>query len=294
MTALHRGYPDIRPHELVAHLLRHTGQSGRRSVDTRSLLDYLKLTHARFSFGRELPGEVKKGCPGGTPRALLSLPDRLVATDSSLDECATRWSLLHEMAHYVLPGHDHAVYVCDDAGLGAASRLVMEREANELAADLLFLGDTFTTEANSRAVSAATVRDLALKYMASCEAAARRLVQKSFRPAMLAVFHRQEDAPGAGDPSSPKWTVRCCVASPGFQSRHYARIRGAAPPEAVSAVTAPGRDIADSYLAEVRIPHPPDTEAVFRAEYFSSGHDIFCLLLPSGGNARRRPPSSGS
>lgn len=286
MTALHRGYHDIRPHELAAHLLRHTGQTGRRSIDTPSLLDYLKLIHARFSFARELPEEVKKGSAGGTPRAMISLSDRLLATDSSLDECATRWGLLHEVAHYVLPDHDHAVYLCDDAGLGAATRLVLEREANEFAAELLFRGDAFTTEANARPVSAATVKDLALKYGSPFPAAARRMVEKGFQPSMLAVFHRQDDVPGTGDSA---WRVHHCVASPGFKSRYYARIRGSAPREAVAAVTAPGRDIADSYLAEVRIPHPPDTEAVFRAEYFSSGHNIFCLLMPVGGNTRRRP-----
>ncbi len=35
--------------------------------------------------------------------------------------------------------------MCDDAGLNFATRLVMEREANEFAADLLFLKTDFAS-----------------------------------------------------------------------------------------------------------------------------------------------------
>ena len=68
------------------------------------------------------------------------------------------FSVLHEIGNYVLPHHEHALYVCDDVGLSFATRLVMEKEANEFAANLLFLGDRFSVEANCRQIDAKTVK----------------------------------------------------------------------------------------------------------------------------------------
>ena len=47
---------------------------------------------------------------------------------------------------FVLPHHEHSLYVCDDIGLSPATRLVFEKEAGEFAADLLFLGDRFALD----------------------------------------------------------------------------------------------------------------------------------------------------
>ena len=114
------------------------------------MLDLLGLEFTSFDFQLELPDDAKETVGGAKPRALISFSDRLVATDATLSESKTRFSVLHEIGHFVLPKHQHKLYICDDQGLSLATRLVLEKEASEFAADLLFLGDRFSLEANSR------------------------------------------------------------------------------------------------------------------------------------------------
>ncbi|OAI47802.1 hypothetical protein AYO44_08895 [Planctomycetaceae bacterium SCGC AG-212-F19] len=278
MTGFSASYLEIEPRELVRHLLRNAGQCDRECVNPRELLDFLKLEYLSFDFARELPQEATQTSAGGAPRALLSFADRLVATDDSLDEKRTRFSVLHEIGHYVLPHHEHTLYVCDDIGLSFATRLVMEKEANEFAAELLFLGDRSSVEANSRQINSKTVKDLATQYRASFEATARRLVEKNFRPAMLIVFKKAEIL---DENVTPNWTVRYCIASPTFKTTYFEKVNGAVPPEAVAVVTQQGRDIADGYVTEIAVSGRGGADKVlFRAEFFSNTYNIFCLLTP--------------
>jgi Zn-dependent peptidase ImmA (M78 family) len=281
MTAFNASYLKIEPRELVRHLLRCAEQSERDCVNPQELMTFLKLEFLRFNFARELPDEAKKTIAGGTPRALLSFDDRIIATDDSLDEKRARFSVLHEIGHYVLPHHEHTLYVCDDAGLSNTTRLVMEREANEFAADLLFLGDRFSVKANARPITARMIKELATKYQASFEATARRFVQKNFRHCMLVVFKQEEKSYAPDIDVLPIWTVRYCIASPTFKTRYYEKVSGTAPQEAVATVTTPGHDISDSYTTELNIRSQSGEESAFQAEFFSNTYNIFCLLTPT-------------
>jgi hypothetical protein len=282
MTVFNASYLEIEPRELVRHLLRSAGQCDRECVNPQELLDFLKLKYLSFNFGRELPEEAKKAVSGGdTPRALLSFADRLVATDDGLDEKRARFSVLHEIGHYVLPHHEHALYVCDDFGLSFATRLVMEKEANEFAADLLFLGDRFSVEGNCRQINASTVKELANKYRASFEATARRLVENNFRPCMLVVFKPEQKRDSVNVDVVPTWSVRYCISSPTFKTTYFEKISGMVPAEAVMAVTRPGHDIADGFVCEIGITGHGVKETMFRAEFFSNTYNIFCLLTPT-------------
>lgn len=282
MTTFSASYLEIEPRELVRHLLRSAGQTDRDCVNPRELLDFLKLDYTSFSFAAELPDEAKRSLMGATPRALLSFGDRLIATDDSLDDNRARFSVLHEIGHYVLPNHEHALYLCDDIGLTHATRLVMEKEANEFAADLLFLGDRFSAEANARPISAATIKELAARYRASFEATARRLVEKNFRPCMLISFKQENRREIIDVDATPSWAVRYCVASPAFKTTYFEKVTGKAPPDPVAAATRPGRDIGDGYLCELTIQGPTTSQSTnFRAEFFFNTYNVFCVLTPA-------------
>lgn len=282
MTGFNASYLEIEPRELVRHLLHSAGQRERECVNPQELLDFLKLEFLGFNFARELPEEARSTVTGGgTARALLSFADRLVATDDSLDEKRTRFSVLHEISHYVLPHHEHTLYVCDDVGLSYATRLVMEKEANEFAADLLFLGDRFSVEANCRQIDARTVKELANKYRASFEATARRLVENNFRPCMLIVFKLEQKGDKVDVDAVPMWTVRYCIASPTFKTTYFEKVSGAVPAETVTAVTHPGRGIADGVVGEIEIAgRSGSAKTMFRTEFFTNTYNIFCLMTP--------------
>lgn len=283
MTTFNASYLEIEPRELVTYLLRESGQFDRESVHTASLLEFLGLSYVSFNFDLELPQEAKQTVGDARPRALISFDDRIVATDSDLDENRTRFSILHEVGHFVLPHHEHSLYVCDDIGLSPATRLVFEKEASVFAADLLFLGDRFALESNNRPINAATVKALATKYSASFEATARRMVEKSFRPCMLVVFKKEARQSGDELSQLPTWGVRYCVASPTFKTQYFESLSGTVPPEVVALITQPGRDIADSHNMEVAVRFSGDQkEHQFSAEFFSNTYNIFCFVLPRG------------
>lgn len=281
MTTFNATHLEIEPRELVTYLLRESGQFERESVNTADLLELLGMDYVSFNFGLELPPEARQTVGDARPRALISCGDRIIATDSELDENRTRFSILHEVGHFVLPHHEHSLYVCDDIGLSPSARLVFEREAGEFAADLLFLGDRFALEANSCGISAATVKELATKYCASFEATARRIVEKSFRPCMLVVFRKEPRQSGDELAYASTWSVRYCVASATLKTQYFERVSGTVPTEVVAAVTQTGRDVANGYRTEVAVRSSSEQKEVqFTAEFFSNTYNIFCLLTP--------------
>lgn len=281
MNGFNASYPEIEPRELVRYLIRETGHSDRTRINPAELLKFLKLDFVSFDFAAELPPDAQQSVGGASPRALISFSDRIVATDESLDEKRTRFSVLHEIGHYVLPNHEHSLYVCDDAGLSFGARLSLEREANEFAADLLFLGDRFSLDANSRTISAASVKELATAYAASFEATARRLAERNFRPCMLVSFKQKASKTRVDVEEVPEWTVRYCVASPAFRAKYFEKITGSVPTDVASEFMESGRDFADSCVRDLDIRSPNQTDVErFRGEFFYDSWNIFCLLTP--------------
>lgn len=280
MSDFSASFLEIGSRELVRHLLRESGHNQRESVNPADILRLLGLQYTSFDFELELPADAKETVGRARPRALLSFDDRLVATDAGLEENRRRFSVLHEIGHFVLPSHQHRLYICDDAGLSLAARLSMEKEASEFAADLLFLGDRFGLEANSHPISGGTVKELADKYRASYEATARRLVEKSFQPCMLIVFEEKITSAGVDTNQTPTWTVKYSIGSPLFKTHYFKELTGTAPSEAVAAVIAPGRDIRHGYLMDLSIRSPLSGEETrFRGEFFSNTYNVFCLLI---------------
>ena len=269
---------EISPEEIVAFLLRETAQGSRGPINTASILEYLRLTYLETDFTRDLSFsnfDIKS-----TPRALLSFPDRIVAVDSDLSPKRLRFSVLHEIGHYVLPEHQNALYVCDEIDLSATTNFKREAEANQIAASLIFKGNVFTLAANSSKPSAALVKRLATEFEASFEATVRRMVEKNLSPLLLAVFKRSNSV-SAIDPSQPQqWSVRYCIASPAFSSRYFSGITGSPSEEIAAAVTAPGRDISDALQAEIAIGLPGGEAQEFFSEWFSNTYNIFALLMP--------------
>ena len=279
MAGFKASYLEIEPDELVHFLLKQSGQYERDAVNPHDLLEYLKLTYLSFDFDTNLPPEVKPAA--SRPRALLSFHDRLIALDENLSHRRGRFSLVHEIGHYVLPAHQHSLYLCDTRGMSPWTRLTFEKEANEFAADLLFKGGLFAVDAAGRDISVKTVVALANNYDASFEATARRLVEKSLRPVMLVAFKSAGAAAQMDVDAKPVWEVRYCVASAVFKSRFFARLTtGNVPADVASELLSPGRGIRESIVRDIPVSGAGENRSSFRAEFFYNQYNIFCLLTP--------------
>lgn len=273
-------YLEIEPKELIRYILAETGQYERTAVNPADILNFLKLEYASFDFDNTLPQDAR--IENSKPRALLSYPDRVVAVDSNLSDMRRRFSVLHEIAHYVLPSHEYSLYLCDSQGLGFSAKLFFEKEANVFAADLLFCGERFTFEVNSNPISASTVKQLADGYRASFEATSRRLVEKNVRPCMFIVFRRPPTRNSIDLDAEPVWEKKYCIASPRFSAEYFTDLQRAVVPEPIARDLAePGRDIANSINCQVGVNTTEGKRSLFNAEFFFNQYNIFCFLKPS-------------
>jgi len=275
---LEPSFRDISASELVSYLLRASGQAEGDAVNPAPILGILGLAHLSVDFRRDVPDAITPS--GERPRALLSFPERVIATDAELSETQARFSTFHDVGHYVLPEHVEAIVLCTDRDLSPFARGAREQQANAFAAELMFHGVHFALEANSRDISARTVKELAGKYRASYQATARRLVEKNIRPCMLITFARVADDQRIDISLAPRWVVKYSVPSRTFAVRFFSRVEGTLDEEDAAKLAVPGRDIVDSVTKEERFALADGTEATFRAEYFFNQYSIFCLLQP--------------
>ncbi len=283
MSDFSASYLAIDEDELVKFLLDEAGQSRRSQVNPKDLLEYLNLNCITVEFSREVAG-LGGGLSLRPPRALISFHDRLIATDSALDANRRRFSILHEIAHYVIPHHQNALYICDKRDMGFDTQVTFEQEANRVAAKLLFLADQFDIEANSHSISAATVKQLALQYHASFEATARRLVERNFRECMFVSFAEVASS-GIDSNQERQWRLRYSIPSPSFRHKYFSRFtRGSVPPK-VAQTMGTFQDIAQSVAVEMQLRVPGSASPKsFRAEYFHNTFNVFCILTPIADN----------
>jgi hypothetical protein len=281
MTGFIPSFLHIESQELVAYLIKAAGQSERTQVNPQDLLDYLKLQYLSFDFKTELPREARESFLSGSPRAMISFHDRLVATDSGLSLTRTRFSVLHEIGHYILPNHQNTLYVCDSQGMSFRTHITFEQEANRVAADLLFLGDRFELESNSRPISAMTVKILANQFNSSFEAAAHRMAERHYRDCMLICFSRGAQDVVNSD-AKPEWRIHYCVPSPSFGNKYFQRVSGGGVPDEVfQRISANGRNLEHSETEQVGIPCRSGSDPLlFNAEYFYNQYNVFCFLTP--------------
>lgn len=259
--------------ELVEYLLDLTGQADTTLVDPAPILNYLSLKYLAVNFSLELPEVLTENAE--SPRAILSVPDQVVAVSNTLSFERIRFSTFHEVGHYVLPEHVGNIVLCNDGDMSYHTQRIQEQQANAFAANLLFHGEQFTQQANSREISAATVADLARCYRASFEATARRLVEKNFRPCALTAYKKVQHGVLFDD---VEWKQMYWVASPAFRHRYDGDVTF--DPHPLDFIMETSRDITDSVISEAQLVLSDGRKIVLQAEYFTNQYCAFILLLP--------------
>src|SRR5260370_21823059 len=177
--------------EIVETLLVESGTAKKFPTDELKLLGFLGLKQLSFDFKEELDFPEIDHQSRKDLRAVLSRKHRIVAVDSDLNEKRSRFSVLHEVGHFILPEHQERLFFPDyDETLSWWTRLRLEREANQIAADLLFQGHRFTDESIDQPISFQTVLNLAPRYGASYEAAVRRYAERHVLPCAVLVYDK--------------------------------------------------------------------------------------------------------
>jgi Zn-dependent peptidase ImmA (M78 family) len=211
-------------HEEIAEtLLEEAGALVSLPTDETKVLDYLKLRQLSFDFGGEPDFIQNAPLIPAHLRAALSVNDRVVVTHSELGPKRHRWSVFHEVAHFILPEHLDKIFLDTDKTLSLWTKSRLEREANSLAAELMFQGNRFTEESWDLPLSCRTVLDLAQQYDASYESAMRRYVERHVLPCAVIVYDKLPSSLGE-DPEDAKYRIHYTVTSAPFRREYFAGV----------------------------------------------------------------------
>lgn len=273
--------------EILEAILVESGAIGEVPTDERKLLSFLQLEQLTFDFAKEITFLSPPSAPPFDLRAALSFNERVVATQSGMGDKRTRFSIFHEIAHYVLPEHVEETFqkkaflektfVDTDKTLSWTTKVRFEREANQFAADLLFQGNRFAEESLSLPLSVKTVLDLAPRYGASYEAALRRYTESQVVPCALVVH----DKVARNDESfveDDDYRIQYTIASPAFRKLYFSGQLTCDPGKASELFQS------DQYW---KIGQVVETEVVvegsstwrFASQAFSNGYKIFQFLV---------------
>lgn len=211
--------------EIVEALLIEAGAADKLPTDPDKLLEFLELKQLSFDFMHELDFLPQIERKSIDLRAALSLNDRLVVTQSGLGDKRRRFGIFHEIGHFVLPEHRDKLFLDTDETLSWWTMLRMEREANEIAAEIVYQGNRFTEEALNAPTSARTPIRLAPQYGASFESALRRYTERHVLPCALVVFDRVRKNSEIDELEDSEFKIHYTITSPRFRKEYFSAVR---------------------------------------------------------------------
>jgi hypothetical protein len=262
--------------EIVETLLVESGTSRKLPTDEQKLLGFFGLKQLSFNFMKELDFVEGDDQPRPNIRAALSVADKIVAVQSDLSEKRSRFSILHEIGHFILPEHQEKLFLDDDETLSWWTRARLEREANQVAAELLFQGYRFTSEAIDRPFSLQTVLDLAPKYGASYEAASRRFVERHVLPCALLVYDRVTPT-SEDDFEEDVYHLQYPITSVPFRKLFFAGVKSNPNKFTASELYEP-KHWGQVTEGELVVAKDDNSKWHFDTEVFSNGYKIFQLV----------------
>jgi Zn-dependent peptidase ImmA (M78 family) len=214
-------------------------------------------------------------------RAALSMNDRLVVTQSGLHDKRKRFGVFHEIGHFISEEHREKLFFVDtDTTLSWWTKIRMEREANEIAAELLFQGNRFTTEATDAPTSIRTVLDLAPSYGASYESALRRYTERHVLPCALIVFDKLPKESDDEEDEETKFKLQYVITSPLFRRRYFSALESKGPVTHADFFGDVGyRNRFDIVEHELAVEGSEGNMWNFETEVFTNGYKLFQLLV---------------
>jgi len=152
----------------------------------QALLEFLDLEQP-FEFDQMVLSEIglqlREVPARGFDGALLRLPGKargIIAVRGTIPEPGSRrFTIAHEIGHYVLPGHDTDRSVCteNDLGFSRARIAKAEQEANQFAAELLLPSKELKKILKERGTSMDTCKFISKRFGTSLTAAAVRCIE---------------------------------------------------------------------------------------------------------------------
>jgi len=262
--------------KIIDYFLVDTAQEGKFPTDPFPIIESLDLQQLEFDFTKEFGEFSEKRLQ--KYRTLLSYDEKVIALNSSehkhnsANAPRVKFSLFHEIAHYVIPEHIEKFYLCSEEDMSEKTAIILETEANRLAADFIYQKNTFTEEANQYSIEAKSIFTLKDKYGVSYESASRRFVERHILPCALVAYGKSSDA---------EWDVVYTITSPIFKERFFGKvIRDDDNPRIQEIINSV--DIRRTISDTISIDIMGEGKRKFDAEYFYNQYRIFALIKPRG------------
>ena len=157
----------------------------------------------------------------------LAIRERTVYVDLGQPRERVRFTHGHELGHRVLPGHRESTSETMRAPLKPDVRDLLEAEANQFSAELLFQAGLFAEEAGNSRLGLGVAIELAERFESSMHAAIRHYVETSGRRLALAMLGRFLVSPRGV--TSMK-VIFCCESVPFLAGSGPRRVRAPAFP----------------------------------------------------------------
>ncbi|KJL23488.1 hypothetical protein RN51_01574 [Microbacterium oxydans] len=134
-----------------------------------------------FELGEEMPRRFRDVMSKlkGKVLGLLAIEKREYFVDRTVPIARQRFTEAHEIGHDALPWHEAAFWGDDHTTLDPSTKNVLESEANQFSAELLFGAGRFTKQADQYAPGLEVALYLAAEYGVSAHAAIRKYVEDS-------------------------------------------------------------------------------------------------------------------
>jgi Zn-dependent peptidase ImmA (M78 family) len=265
--------------DIVAALLEMT-DTNLPPTNPERIAKYLELTIIPFDNHEEY-GLNKR------IRAFLSVEHgkpSIIGVHRKLMRVQIRFSILHEIGHFVLPGHltETQKSFEDTASTFRAHSTIMDRvseleiEANKFAADCLFQLGHFDNHIGITPMNWDNIISAADKYGASIEATARRWVEKSKEDCALLVF---KPFPSERKRLHPRLETMYTITSKTFESLYFSRIE-------------PGQKMDEGNIVHQMFHNPHEVGSFadgimefspamkFNIQLFNNRYRVFGLLTP--------------
>lgn len=199
--------------EIVQYLLESTGTfepPTNADLIARSLqLEIRWFFHEEYNLDKKI-------------RAYLLPARREIGIARTLSPHRRKFSILHEVGHYVNPAHwelnSSKMIVDDDRTLKDNSVIAREIDANRFAADCIFQLDRFQSDVSDLAMSWSNISLIARIYDTSVIATARRWVECSQLPCAILVFVPKSSR------KSDALRFSYMIASESFKEMNFARL----------------------------------------------------------------------
>ena len=278
MTRLPRGEFQLSREEIVRALLQESGTTDP-PTDPYRIANYLKLSV--HSFTREEYGL------DPSIRAFLWPSERLIGVHQTLSSTRRNFSILHEIGHFVLPGHLHPDFVqvgkkhTDTAkNMSIDTVIQQEIEANQFAADCLFQLDRFDRKIVEAKLDWLNIQVMAQNYHASIEATARRWIERTSQEYALVVFNPKSRNTRNAPPSPLE--LLYSVTSESFARSYFSRLITGFEVGEESLVFRIfyGLEYRDPPEDILRVAMPDESELTFSMRLFSNSYRMFGLLTP--------------